>query len=245
MARLVTLLAPLGALALGALLVVGIAGVLVRQPWEPPCAVTAMAGELVTQGSVAEMRQQVGAALSVDEQGDDGEGDGDGAGADAAVVDSAPARTLRAALSAGPALSCAIDPIAATDEPKDRSVGLTPRARALRAEVRETFGRIRDGGYGPEEVLPGRDAGGEHSLGRAIDFFFRPMDDPEQVQRGWLLANWAVANAERLGIRTVIYSDHIWTARRSDQGWRDYRFRGANPGSPVNRHLDHVHLDVA
>jgi hypothetical protein len=53
-----------------------------------------------------------------------------------------------------------------------------------------------------------------------------------------------VAHAERLGIRTVIYRDRIWTARRSARGWREYRFRGPDPDNPINRHLDHVHLDV-
>jgi len=54
-----------------------------------------------------------------------------------------------------------------------------------------------------------------------------------------------VANAERLRIRTVIYRDHIWSAWRSGQGWRDYEFAGPDPENPINRHLDHVHLDVA
>ena len=233
MARLVTLLAPVGALALAALLVVGIGGALVRLPWEPPCVVDGGAGQPAVHGSVVEMRRQVSRALSAD--------DGDGASGEEAEGSVA----LRNALSSGPVLTCTVEAISATGEPKDLPVGLTPRARELRSEVRDAFGRIRDGGYGPQDVLPGRSAGGEHSLGRAIDFFFRPYDDADQVARGWLLANWAVANAQRLGIRTVIYSDHIWTARRSSHGWRDYRFRGANAESPVNRHLDHVHIDVA
>jgi hypothetical protein len=29
------------------------------------------------------------------------------------------------------------------------------------------------------------------------------------------------------------------------QGWREYRFSGPDSGNPVNRHLDHVHVDVA
>jgi hypothetical protein len=156
-----------------------------------------------------------------------------------------PDASLSAALAAGPAVSCRIAPIRATDAPKEPPLGLTPRAQALREEVRATFGDVPDGGFGPEQVLPGRRPGGEHSLGRAVDFFFRPHEDPESAEAGWRLANWAVANAERLGIRTVIYRDRIWTAWRSAQGWRDYRFGGSDPDNPVNRHLDHVHIDVA
>jgi hypothetical protein len=155
-----------------------------------------------------------------------------------------PDGSLSAALGAGPAVACRIAPIRATDEPKEPPLGLTPRAQALRDEVRSAFGDVPDGGFGPEQTLPGRRPGGEHSLGRAVDFFFRPYEDPESAEAGWRLANWAVANAERLGIRTVIYRDRIWTAWRSAQGWREYRFGGSDADNPVNRHLDHVHIDV-
>jgi hypothetical protein len=131
-----------------------------------------------------------------------------------------------------------------SDEEKSADLGLTPQAEQLRAEVRRTFGRVPDGGFGPQRTLPGRRPGDLHTQGRAIDYFFRPHEDREQAAAGWRLANWAVAHAERLGIRTVIYRDRIWTARRSAQGWREYRFRGPDPGNPINRHLDHVHLDV-
>ena len=53
---------------------------------------------------------------------------------------------LRAALASGPAVSCHIPGIQASDTPKERPIGLTPRALALRQEVRATFGRIPDGG---------------------------------------------------------------------------------------------------
>lgn len=207
------------AVVLAAVVLVGWRG---AAPWSPGCVVGAGDGVELLSGSAQEVSGAVAAAL-------DGSGD--------------PA--LAEALGSGPVLTCRIAAIRATDTPKEPPLGLTPRALALREEVRATFGDVPDGGFGPEETLPGRRAGGEHSLGRAIDFFFRPYDDPEQEAAGWRLANWAVANAERLGIRTVIYRDRIWTAWRSAQGWRDYRFGGADPDNPVNRHLDHVHVDVA
>lgn len=208
------------------LVAVALAGVLLvvwraPLPWAAACGIDGPGGRILG-GSPDEVRGAV--AESLDGSGDD---------------------RVAQALASGPVLTCRIPPIRATGTPKDLPVGLTPRAAVLRAEVRATFGDVPDGGFGPEDVLPGRRAGGEHSLGRAIDFFYRPHEDPEQAAAGWRLANWAVANAQRLGIRTVIYRDRIWTASRSAQGWRDYRFRGPDPLNPINRHLDHVHLDVA
>jgi hypothetical protein len=211
-------------LGLIAVVLVGVLLVALRGyvPWSPGCQVVGADGAQITAGSPQEVAVAVSAALA---------GSGEPAVAEA--------------LSSGPVLTCRIAPIRATDTPKDRPLGLTPRALAVRDEVRETFGDVPDGGFGPEETLPGRRPGGEHSLGRAIDFFFRPHEDPAQAAAGWRLANWSVANAQRLGIRTVIYRDRIWTAWRSAQGWRDYRFGGSDPDNPVNRHLDHVHIDVA
>lgn len=187
-------------------------------PWSPACVVSGPQGESLLVGDPPDIVAAVGAPAN-------GE--------------------LRSTLAAGPAVSCRIRALPVTDDQKEGPLGLTPRAQRLRAEVRRTFGDVPDGGFGPEEVLPGRGAGNEHSLGRAIDFFFRPHEDPDSAEAGWQLANWAVANADRLGVRVVIYRDRIWSARRSAEGWRDYRFGGRDPANPINRHLDHVHIDVA
>ena len=40
----------------------------------------------------------------------------------------------------------------------------------------------------------------------------------------------------------MIYDDTIWSAARSDEGWRSYEI---DSDDPVLRHLDHVHVDVA
>ena len=186
-------------------------------PWEPGCTVADASGQVLAQGSPSEI----------------------------SVLIASPEGGIATALGEPAALTCRVPAIGATDTPKEPPLGLTPRAQALRAEVRTRFGEIPMGGFGPEDNLPGRSPEGEHSRGRAIDLFFRPHGDAAQEKAGWQLANWSVANAERLGIRTVIYRDRIWTARRSMQGWREYRFSGPDSANPVNRHLDHVHLDVA
>jgi hypothetical protein len=217
LAVVVGLVVVAGLLALGR---VGDLGGMV--PWSAGCEVRDEADAVLLDGSPGEVGARVDAALADEPDG-----------------------PVAQALAAGPALTCRIGPTRSTDTPKEPPLGLTPNAQRFRDEVRATFGDVPDGGFGPQEVLPGRRPGGAHSAGRAIDFFFRPIDDPDQAAAGWQLANWSVANAERLGIRTVIYRDRIWTAWRSAQGWRDYRFAGPDPDNPINRHLDHVHVDVA
>jgi hypothetical protein len=206
----------LTAALVGALLVL-VLGSGLSLPWQPGCTIGDESGQVLAEGSPAEISALIASA----------EGD------------------IARALGEGPALSCRISGASTTNTPKEPPLGLTPRAQALLGEVRDEFGEVPAGGFGPEETLPGRRPEGEHSRGRAIDFFFRPYGDADNERAGWRLANWSVANAERLGIRTVIYRDRIWTARRSAQGWREYRFRAQDPDNPINRHLDHVHVDVA
>ncbi len=93
----------------------------------------------------------------------------------------------------------------------------------------------------------GHQPGSAHYDGRAIDVFHRPVNRANQV-RGWAMAHYLVAHAERLSVETVIYDGRIWTARRSFQGWRDYspdtegRTRQV---AAILEHRDHVHVDVA
>jgi hypothetical protein len=121
--------------------------------------------------------------------------------------------------------------------------GLTPRARTVRADIRRSFGAVPVGGFDPSGVSSGHIGGSAHYDGRAIDVFFRPVDE-ENRRRGWALAHFLVARAKHLKIQTVIYDDRIWSAgMRSEAGWRDYREPdGAN--EQVLQHRDHVHVDV-
>ena len=119
--------------------------------------------------------------------------------------------------------------------------GLTPRADAVRRELLRRFGRLELGGYAPGGVSTGHMEGSAHYDGRAIDVFVRPVDAANNA-KGWALAHWAVANAARLEIRTVIFDAKIWTAGR--QGWRDYTPPSSAGDRTVLEHRDHVHVDV-
>ncbi len=155
------------------------------------------------------------------------------------------ARTLASALAgySRAALSCTIRPVAGEDEDPGPD-GLTPRAAAVLDQLQDAFGDLEAGGFDPDGIESGHIAGSAHYSGRAIDLFFRPPDDGEQRRAGWVVAHWLVVNAKRLGVATVIYDDRIWTARRSDEGWREYVHPSGDTTDPTLRHLDHVHVDV-
>ncbi|MDQ3627793.1 MAG: hypothetical protein M3419_03090 [Actinomycetota bacterium] len=141
------------------------------------------------------------------------------------------------------ALTCEVtDP---TDSGQDIGEdGLTRNARAVRADVRRAFGELPDGGFAPGGVSTGHAEGSAHYDGRAVDFFFRPIR-PAQTRDGWALAQYLVARAAALEIRTVIFDERIWTARRSAEGWRAYEVSSSSGDQDILLHRDHVHVDVA
>lgn len=138
------------------------------------------------------------------------------------------------------AFSCEVDEPADSGQ-REQEEGLTSNAVAVRDDVRQAFGALPDGGYAAGGISTGHSEGSAHYEGKAVDFFFRPVDAVNR-RAGWALAHYLVARAERLDIATVIFDDRIWTASRSDEGWRDYEI---DSDDPVLRHLDHVHVDVA
>jgi hypothetical protein len=130
-----------------------------------------------------------------------------------------------------------------------RADGLTPRAEAVRTAIIAAYGGLPLGGFAPGGVTSGHMAGSAHYEGRAIDVFFRPINDGNKI-RGWSLAHFLVANAARLHIEHVIFDKRIWTAgRESQNGWRDYtppELTGHESASTlaILEHRDHVHVDV-
>ena len=160
------------------------------------------------------------------------------------------ARALASALTGySPArFSCVVDSPDVTAEQPTAS-GLTPRAEAVRADVEEAFGDLPLGGFSPEGVSTGHMEGSAHYDGRAVDIFFRPIND-ENKRRGWAVAQYLVANADRLSIDHVIFDGRIWTSgARSEEGWRTYTPDVDSDASAETRaileHRDHVHVDVA
>lgn len=157
----------------------------------------------------------------------------------------ADARVLASALTgqSKSVFACTVN----TDSVKQEVVGrngLTPRADAVRTDLLETFGKLSTGGYAPGGVQSGHMVGSAHYDGRAVDVFVRPISKTNTT-KGWAMAQYLVARADLLKIKTVIFSDKIWTAGgRSDSGWRDYTPPERSGDPAILRHLDHVHVDV-
>ena len=129
------------------------------------------------------------------------------------------------------------------DQPMQSHNNLTPRTEQMRDLAIQEFGRGDDvGGVGCYREEGGFVVG-EHPLGRACDFMLHPsggMPSEEEVQRGWDISEWAMDNADDLGIMYVIYRQQIWDVRRGDTDWRDMSDRG----NITENHFDHVHISM-
>jgi hypothetical protein len=159
------------------------------------------------------------------------------------------ARALASALTgySPGAFSCVVrDDDVAAEQPGRR--GLTPRAAAVADDLDEVFGDLPLGGFSPDGVRTGHIEGSAHYDGRAVDVFFRPVNEANQ-RRGWAVAQYLVAHADRLDLDHVIFDGRIWSSGlRSEQGWREYDAPGDDSDSAETRaileHRDHVHVDV-
>lgn len=155
------------------------------------------------------------------------------------------ARVLASALTGNSpaAFSCSLGETEEGD-PDLVDSGLTARADAVREDVQEMFPRRDLGGFAPGGVSTGHIPGSAHYDGRAVDVFVRPVSAPNR-RLGWAIAQYLASQADRLGIRTIIFDAKIWTSGlRSGSGWRDYETPDRPGDRAVLEHRDHVHVDV-
>lgn len=99
-----------------------------------------------------------------------------------------------------------------------------PHVKDAAQEIGDRFNLLVIGGY----RAVGSVANSDHPKGLALDLMTLSRT------KGNSIAEYAIANAGRLGITYVIYWRQIWTP---DKGWHAYD--GPNP------HIDHVHLSFA
>ena len=156
----------------------------------------------------------------------------------------ADARVLASALTGNSAhaFSCTLAGDADQASDRLRPSGLTRRADVVRRDLLAVFGDLDLGGFAPGGVSSGHMAGSAHYDGRAIDVFVRPVSAANKI-RGWAIAHYLVAEAQRLSVQTVIFDDRIWKAG-SDAGWTDYDPPERSGDRAILEHRDHVHVDV-
>jgi hypothetical protein len=113
------------------------------------------------------------------------------------------------------------------------SDNITPRTRLMREEIKERFdlpfsvGCFRAGSFG------------EHPLGRACDFMMSTggsMPSAGSLALGDQIAEWALQNQGKLGVKYVIWKQRI----NHGSGWRGMSDRG----SVTENHWDHVHISM-
>lgn len=104
--------------------------------------------------------------------------------------------------------------------------GLTQDAIRVHRALCHRFPQIRS--FGGR-----RSSGGFHGTGQAVDAMI-------SGSAGWDVAHWVRANAKRLGVSEILYSQKIWTVQRSSEGWRSFSDRGSSTAN----HYDHVHVSV-
>ena len=108
---------------------------------------------------------------------------------------------------------------------------VAPHTAAVAAEIGQRFAVAEIGGYRANAV----DSGG-HPAGLALDFMVG-----DDVAKGDAIVDYAVANAERLGVDYIIWRQRIWFAASPQDGWRQMDDRG----SPTANHMDHPHINLS
>ncbi|QVQ54844.1 hypothetical protein J4H86_11670 [Spiractinospora alimapuensis] len=114
--------------------------------------------------------------------------------------------------------------------------GATPRMAAARDEIIMELGTPYDVGC----LRPGDP--GDHGTGNACDWMMSvggTMPTDENLAWGDAIADYAIENADRLGIKYVIWKQRIYDTRTSG-GWSQMGDRG----SITENHWDHPHISV-
>lgn len=114
--------------------------------------------------------------------------------------------------------------------------GVTPRMATVRDEIIMEFGAPYPVGC----LRPGDS--GDHGTGTACDFMMSSggaMPSDANLALGDRISEYAIANADRLGVKYVIWKQRIYDTRTSG-GWSQMGDRG----SITANHFDHPHVSV-
>ncbi|MGW5879341.1 coiled-coil domain-containing protein [Nocardiopsis terrae] len=108
----------------------------------------------------------------------------------------------------------------------------TPRMAAIRDEIIMKFGA-------PYPVGCWRPSAQDHGTGRACDFMMSANGAaPSAANKdlGQQISDYGIANADRLGIKYIIWEQQIWQSTSRQWTWMNDR------GDLTQNHYDHVHI---
>lgn len=110
--------------------------------------------------------------------------------------------------------------------------GATPRMAAIRDEIVQTFGA-------PYPVGCLRSSADDHGAGRACDFMMSAggaLPSSANQSLGTQISQYGIDNADRLGIKYIIWEQQIWHSTSRQWTWMEDR------GDNTQNHYDHVHI---
>lgn len=88
----------------------------------------------------------------------------------------------------------------------------------------------------------GSTPGSDHPLGLAIDTASTSSWQSAQGRREmWQYAHWLQVNAQRLGIRYIIFHNYVWQPESGQNAWVPYD-HSSGSANPSLDHQDHVHV---
>lgn len=119
-----------------------------------------------------------------------------------------------------------------SDSDKLNKNKLTERTQNARDNIVSTFGVTDIGGFGY------RKGATDHDDGKALDVMLgKDYMSEEAINKGNEIADYHIKNAEKLGVKYVIWRQRI-ASKKNDWAWRQMEDRGDD----TSNHFDHVHL---
>lgn len=89
--------------------------------------------------------------------------------------------------------------------------------------------------------------GSDHHTGEAVDYMMAEIGGvptPQMHNNAVTVINWVIQNSSQLGVKGIIYEQHIWNATTGDPvgPWQSVRRPMEDRGNNTQNHIDHVHL---
>ncbi|QDP94810.1 M23 family metallopeptidase [Microlunatus elymi] len=166
------------------------------------------------------------------------------AGVVATIESKAEPGTVQAQIAAGSAMCGTAAAESCPPTGMAVEAGLTPDALRVLRCVKQRWPQLTSfGGIGERPSNVDRD----HQDGRAIDAMIPNYHSDTGRKLGKTIADWAVDNRQRLGVKYVIWNAQIWNAERAKEGWRVCAGPDASCYSGPDdtaAHRDHVHISV-